>query len=162
MPYQVARATPVFATWGSRVGGHLINGLVAVLFELPAALSWFAVPKETKLCTVNDEVRLCKLPTGPGWGILVGLAAVGIVLYFVLYSRMVARTGQAWGHKVVGIRLVDANTGSNIGAGKAFLRFTVGHWIDGLVCYLGYLWPLWDQNKQTFSDKMFGTYSVRA
>jgi uncharacterized RDD family membrane protein YckC len=74
---------------------------------------------------------------------------------------MIAKTGQAWGHKAVGVRIVDANTGGNIGAWKAFFRYTVGHWLDGVVCYLGYLWPLWDSKKQTFADKVFGTYSIK-
>ncbi len=29
------------------------------------------------------------------------------------------------------------------------------------MCYLGYLWPLWDKKKQTFADKIFGTYSIK-
>ncbi len=162
MPYQQAYATPAFASWGNRVGGHLINGLMAALFEVPAIIAWFAVPKHLEACTVNDEPRLCKVPNGAGWGIIIAVAAVALIAFFVMYTRMVSTKGQAWGHKVAGVRIVDAQTGGNIGAAKAFFRFTVGHWIDGVVCYLGYLWPLWDKQKQTFSDKMFGTYSVRA
>ena len=162
MPYQQAYATPAFAGWGSRVGGHLINSLMLGLFEVPAAIAWFAVPKHRVACTINDQPGTCKMPTGAGWGIFIAVAAVAVIAYFVLYSRMVASKGQAWGHKAVGIRIVDTQTGGNIGAGKAFLRFTVGHWVDGAVCYLGYLWPLWDKQRQTFSDKMFGTFSIRA
>ncbi len=160
-PYQQAQNTPQFASWGTRVGGHLINALVAVLFYLPAAISFFVIPKERRVCTINGKIGTCNLPAASGWAIVAGLAIVGIVSYFVIYSRMIARTGQAWGHKAVGVRIVDAVTGGNIGAGKAFFRFTVGHWIDGFVCYLGYLWPLWDAQKQTFSDKMFTTYSIK-
>lgn len=149
------------ASWGSRVGGHIVNGLVAVLFELPAIIAFFVVPKEITNCTIDGEPALCELPTGAGWGTIAILGVVGIVAYFVMYSRMVAAGGQAWGHKAVGVRIVDAATGGNIGAGKAFFRFTVGHWIDSFVCYLGYLWPLWDAKKQTFSDKIFSTYSIK-
>ena len=143
-PYQQMQQTPQFASWGTRVGGHLINGLVTIPFYLPALIAFFAGPKEIKECTVNGELQYCKLPTGPGWAIIAILAIVGVIAYFVMYSRMVAKTGQAWGHKAVGVRIVDATTGGNISAGKAFFRFTVGHWLDGLVCSLGYLWPLWD------------------
>ena len=154
--------TPSYATWGSRVGGHIVNGLVGALFAVPALIAFFVVPKETQVCTVNDEVRLCEVPTGAGWGIIAALGIVGAVAFFVMYSKKVATTGQAWGHQAVGVRIVDATTGGNIGAGKAFLRYTIGHAIDGAVCYLGYLWPLWDKDKQTFSDKIFGTYSIKA
>ena len=32
----------------------------------------------------------------------------------------------------------------------------------GLPCYLGYFWPLWDPEKQTFSDKVMNTIAVQA
>jgi uncharacterized RDD family membrane protein YckC len=156
------QARPQFATWGARVGGHLLNGLVLAVFFAPAIVSFFVVPKTTEVCTVNGEVGLCELPTGAGWAVIIGLAVLGLVAFFVLYSRLISRTGQAWGHKVVGVRIVDARTGGNIGAGKAFGRLLFGHWVDGFLCDLGYLWPLWDAQKQTFADKIFSTYSVRA
>ena len=160
-PYQQANS-PQFASWGTRVGGHLLNGLIGLLFGLPALVSFFVVPTEVKACTVNDEPGLCELPTAAGWAIVAVLAVVGVVAFLVMYARMVAATGQAWGHKAVGVRIVDSATGGNISAGKAVLRFLFGHWLDGLVCYLGYLWPLWDKQRQTFADKIFSTFSVRA
>jgi hypothetical protein len=35
------------------------------------------------------------------------------------------------------------------------------HIVDALPCYLGYLWPIWDQQRQTFADKIVRTYVVR-
>lgn len=159
--YQAA-AQPQFAGWGSRVGGHIINGLVGAVFSIPAIIALFAGPKETEVCTVNGDIGLCEVPTGTTWALIIGLGILGLVAFGVLYSRMIAKTGQAWGHKAVGVRIVDATTGGNIGAGKAFFRYLFGHWVDGLVCYLGYLWPLWDKEKQTWADKIFGTHSVKA
>jgi len=162
-PYGMAGGMPTnYAGWGSRVGGHLINGLMAALFSIPAVIGFFAGPKKTEVCTINNEVGLCKVPTGAGWAIILLLGLAGLVAFAVLYSRMISKTGQAWGHKAVGVRIVDAQTGGNIGAGKAVARYFIGHWIDGLICYLGYLWPLWDSRKQTLSDKIFGTVSIKA
>lgn len=160
-PYQQVQQAPPFASWGTRVGGHIINGLVYALFELPAIISFFVVPKKIEVCTINDELRLCEVPTGAGWAIIAALAIAGLVAFAVMYSRMVSTTGQAWGHKAVGVRIVDATTGGNISAGKAFFRYLVGNWVNGFFCALGYLWPLWDAKKQTFGDKMFGTYSIK-
>ncbi|MCB0956639.1 MAG: RDD family protein [Ilumatobacteraceae bacterium] len=160
--YQAAPGIPQFASWGSRVGGHIINGLSAFVFAVPAIVAFFAGPREYQACTVNDRPGICKLPTSTGWAIIIVLGVLGLVAFMALYGRAIARDGQFWGHKAVGVRIVDARTGGNIGAGKAIARYLIGHWIDGLVCYLGFLWPLWDANKQTWSDKMFGTYSVRA
>ena len=162
-PYQAYQqpSVPPFASWGTRVGGHIVNGLVGLLFGLPAIISFFVVPTEIQACTVNDEPGLCELPTTAGWAIIALLGVVGMVAYLVMYARMVSATGQAWGHKAVGVRIVDSSTGGNISSGKAVLRLIFGHWVDGAVCYLGYLWPLWDKQRQTFADKIFSTYSIR-
>ena len=33
--------------------------------------------------------------------------------------------------------------------------------ISGQICYLGYLWMLWDGKNQTWHDKVAGTFVVR-
>ena len=59
----------------------------------------------------------------------------------------------------MGIKLVKAETGQPIGAGMAFVR-QIAHILDGIPCYIGYLWPLWDDKRQTFADKVIGTYVI--
>jgi hypothetical protein len=41
----------------------------------------------------------------------------------------------------------------------SFVR-QLAHIVDGLVCNLGYLWPIWDPKKQTFADKIMGTLVI--
>ena len=41
---------------------------------------------------------------------------------------------------------------------NAFLRDLV-HILDG-VAYVGYLWPLWDDKRQTFADKIMRTIVI--
>ena len=43
---------------------------------------------------------------------------------------------------------------------NAFIRDLV-HILDGMA-YVGYLWPLWDEKKQTFADKIMRTIVVNA
>jgi len=150
-----------YASWGARVGGAILNSLSSWLFYLPAMIAFFAGPREYTECTINDEPGLCKLPTSQGWVIIAVLGAVGLVAFFVMYSKAVGKTGQFWGHRGAGVRIVDATTGGPIGAGRAFGRY-FAHILDAIPCYLGFLWPLWDQKKQTFADKITGTVSVRA
>jgi uncharacterized RDD family membrane protein YckC len=161
VPYQPNTPALTFASWASRVGGLLINSLVGAGFCLPAIVALFAVPKELTECTIDGEASLCELPTSTGWIIIGGLAVLGIVTYLWLYCSMIAKSGQAWGHKAVGIKIIDSRDYATIGRAKAFFRHIVGHSIDGLPAYLGYLWPLWDKQKQTFADKIFSTYSVK-
>ena len=51
-------------------------------------------------------------------------------------------------------------TGEPLGVWMAFVR-DVAHYVDGFVLYLGYLWPLWDGKRQTFSDKLTKSVVVR-
>jgi uncharacterized RDD family membrane protein YckC len=90
------------------------------------------------------------------------LAAVGFVLGigFQLWNSCwrQGRTGATLGKRAVGIRLVGEQTGQPIGPGMAFVRQLV-HVVDGF-CYIGYLWPLWDDKRQTFADKILNTVVI--
>jgi uncharacterized RDD family membrane protein YckC len=50
--------------------------------------------------------------------------------------------------------------GQPIGAGMSIVRPIV-HYVDLIPCYLGLLWPLWDDKKQTFADKIMNTVVVK-
>jgi uncharacterized RDD family membrane protein YckC len=93
-----------------------------------------------------------------GIGILAQLAALGWALY---NAYLQGSTGQSTGKKMAGTRLVRAADGQLIGGGAGVGRAFV-HIVDGLPCYLGYLWPLWDAQKQTFADKIMGTLVIKA
>jgi uncharacterized RDD family membrane protein YckC len=82
-------------------------------------------------------------------------------LGWTIYNRWITagRTGQSWGKRVMKIRLLSEQTGAPIGPLNAFLRDLV-HTIDGLAFYIGYLWPLWDEKRQTFADKLMTTIIV--
>ena len=91
-------------------------------------------------------------------GALVDLAALAWALY---NAYLQGQTGQSTGKKIAGTKLVNAQTGQFIGGGAGIGRAFV-HIVDGLPCYLGYLWPLWDAQKQTFADKIMSTVVVKA
>ena len=66
-------------------------------------------------------------------------------------------TGQSVGRQGAGTKLVEMVTGQPIGFGRAVLR-QICH---SLEFFVGYLWPLWDANRQTFADKIAGTVVIR-
>ena len=68
------------------------------------------------------------------------------------------RTGYSIGKGVLGIKLIAESDGQPIGAGMAFVRYLC-HIVDG-ICYIGYLWPLWDRKRQTFADKIMKTIVI--
>src|SRR6266540_2579370 len=74
-----------------------------------------------------------------------------------IYNRaiMQGRTGQSWGKKALNLRLVRMADGQPLGGLMCFVRDIV-HVLDG-ICLIGYLFPLWDARRQTFSDKIMNS-----
>jgi uncharacterized RDD family membrane protein YckC len=67
--------------------------------------------------------------------------------------------GQTVGKMALSIRVIDFQTGGPIGYGRGFVRQLVKI-VSGLVFGLGYLWMLWDKEKQTWQDKAVGSVVV--
>jgi uncharacterized RDD family membrane protein YckC len=67
--------------------------------------------------------------------------------------------GQTVGKRLIGIRVIDLARGGPIGYGRAFVR-TIGRALSFFVFGLGYLWMLWDREKQTWHDKLAGSIVV--
>ena len=81
---------------------------------------------------------------GYGLGIIIGAA------YFVYFEG--GPTGQTFGKKAMGIRVIDFKTGGPIGYGRAFIRY-IGRIVSEIPIFLGYFWMLWDKEKQCWHDK---------
>ena len=95
------------------------------------------------------------------WAIAGDVAAtvVGLVVsiaYYIYFEG--GPSGQTPGKKLLGIRVIDFATGAPLGYSKAFIRW-LGRILSG-ICILGYLWMLWDKEKQTWHDKIANTVVV--
>jgi uncharacterized RDD family membrane protein YckC len=135
-----------YASWGARLGAYLVDFLILVPFVI---IAW-------ALGTGTDEAT--GLPTINAFYYIAILGAVIVSGYNRWFQA--GKTGQTWGRKALGIRLVSEATGQPIGAGNAFVR-DLAHIVDSLACYIGWLFPLWDAKKQTFADKIVKTLVVR-
>ena len=132
------------ANWPQRVGAYLIDNLIA---SIPAFLA-----------------VLLFSGTDPGESPSAGAGLVAFLLYLTslgiwIYNRSIlaGRTGQSWGKQVLNLRLVRMADGQPMGGGMAFVRDLL-HLLDALLCYLGFLWPIWDARRQClFSDKIMNT-----
>jgi uncharacterized RDD family membrane protein YckC len=158
---------PPLASWGARLGALLLDFLIVQLVPTGLILAG-DLPHAVKVQDAKDKcadqgitAANCDLPSMPGsghalvWiGIVLGLAA------FVFLSYREGKTGQTPGKKIVGIRLLREADGSALGFGRAFGRRWL-HYLDGIPCGLGYLWPLWDAKNQTWADKMVHTVVIR-
>lgn len=147
------------ASWGSRVGAALLDGLillVAVVVLGGIVVAIFAAGSNVGGALVAVIAFLAY--------------AVVLLLYApVLMGREGPHNGQTWGKQIVGITVVR-NDGRTVDMGFAFLReFVVKNllfwWLGSFLLYiptlLDYLWPLWDDENRCLHDMIVSTHVVR-
>jgi uncharacterized RDD family membrane protein YckC len=120
------------ASFWRRLGAILIDGLI---IGIPIAVLAAIVD--------NDAVAIV-------W--------IAVVFGYLAYFEG-SPSGQTVGKRALGIRVIDFSAGGPIGFGRAALR-TLGRILSQFICYLGYLWMLWDREKQTWHDKIANTVVV--
>ena len=142
------------AGWGQRVLAFLIDLLVLI----PGWIFYGIYFATIKPIGINDDGTVSGGGSQPIWLIIGILLLLGIELW-QLHKQ--GTTGQTVGKRVLNIRLIRADTGQFTGFGLSVGR-QFCHILDSLPCYLGYLWPLWDEKNQTFADKVCTTLVVQA
>ena len=154
------------AGFGVRLGGYLLDGLLYGLlilaFVIPGVLMGIAAFDG---CTWSERSEEISCPSGkPDAGLIVAgiaLALVGWLIVAFIYVRALGKTGQTWGRRIVGIKVIGETTGEPIGFGRALGRQLFASFISGQIFYLGYLWMLWDDKKQTWHDKVVSSIVVK-
>ena len=119
----------VLAEWPQRAIGGLID------FVAPTVLLLILSPLNRGISTV---------------------ASIAVLGWYIYVGYLNGTTGQSIGHQVAGVKVVSEQTGQVIGAGTGILR-TICHILDSLICYIGWLFPLWDAKKNTLADKIIKT-----
>jgi uncharacterized RDD family membrane protein YckC len=89
---------------------------------------------------------LALLLRGAGYGLATALG----LAYYTYFEGSPA--GQTLGKRALGIRVISFADGGPIGYGRAFIRW-IGRFVSAFVFLLGYLWMLWDKERQTWHDK---------
>ncbi len=133
-----------YAQWIERVGASLIDGLIVVGLYIPVFI-------------VAAIFGAISEPLGGLVAILGYLAVFGFAIWQLVVQ---GQTGQTIGKKTIGIKLLKMETGQPVGPGLSIARQIV-HVVDSF-CFIGYLWPLWDEKRQTFADKILTTVVVKA
>jgi uncharacterized RDD family membrane protein YckC len=128
-------AASPYASWIQRVGAYLID--IAPIIVVDLILGRISVVLS----------------------VLIWLAGVAWTAYNRWYQA--GTTGQSLGKKVLKLRLVSEETGQPIGMLMAFVR-DICHIIDSVICFIGYLFPLWDAKRQTIADKIVKTVVIPA
>jgi uncharacterized RDD family membrane protein YckC len=122
-----------------RLGAALLDGLI---ISIPALI----------LILILAQIST-------GLAVLGYIVWVGVAIWYPIYFEG-GPTGATPGKRVCGIRVYDINGAPQIGYGRAFVRWLIKSFISGSLFCLGYLWMLWDREKQTWHDKIANTVVV--
>ena len=157
------------AGFGVRLGGYLLDGLLygllMAVFMVPGGVLMVAAFADCS--TVDGANGATEVVCGDDdidWALFTGglaLIVVGFLLVAFIYLRALGKTGQTWGRKIVGIKVIGESTGEPIGFGRALGRQLFAGFISAQIFYIGYLWMLWDDKKQTWHDKVVNSIVVK-
>jgi uncharacterized RDD family membrane protein YckC len=151
-----------YTPWLTRVLASLID-YIPILIIMGIGWGVLLGTQETACVTDTSEYDLGEFcATGAS---TLGQVALNvcwlIALAYVVwnYGYRQGTTGSSIGKSIMKFKVVSEKTGQPIGFGMSIVR-QIAHIVDGLICFIGYLFPLWDPKRQTLADKIMGTVCV--
>ena len=129
-----------YATFSERWGADFIDSLIMTAVGIPA---YFLI-----------DVPLSREEA-------VGATEIAWLCWFLWnWTYLVGTTGQSWGRRIAGLQVIMRD-GEPIGVWRALGRNLFAMFISAPLFYLGFLWAIWDEEKQAWHDKVFGTFVMR-
>ena len=148
-----------YTPWLTRVLAWLID---SVPIFIVYGIGWLLLvgTRETACITDTSEYDLGEF-CATGYSTLGKVSMVIawlIVLAYVVwnYGYRQGTTGSSIGKSIMKFKVVSEKTGQPIGFGMSIAR-QIAHIVDAIICYIGFLFPLWDPKRQTLADKIMTT-----
>jgi uncharacterized RDD family membrane protein YckC len=154
-----ALPTEAYTPWLTRVLAWLIDFVPIFIVE---GIGWAILmgTQETACISDTSEYNLgqfCATGASTIGQLSITLAGILALAYVVWnYGYRQGTTGSSIGKSIMKFKVVSEKTGQPIGFGMSIVR-QLAHIIDGAICYIGYLFPLWDAKRQTIADKIMTT-----
>ena len=148
-----------YTPWHARVLAYLIDSIpVAVLVGIGQAVMFGTAENDCVTDTLEPgfNVDCTVTPTGTGVVVSVVLSLLAAIFAIWNFGYRQGTTGSSIGKSVLKFKVVSEKTGQPIGFGMSIVR-QIAHIVDSLICYIGYLFPLWDAKRQTIADKIMST-----
>jgi uncharacterized RDD family membrane protein YckC len=140
---------------GARFLAALIDAvIIGIPFGILLGIAYAVVVKNGS-CVETDNGLSCTSSSGAGFLVVLYILLIAAaILYPVI---MIGRFGATVGKRVMGLKVVDANTGGLIGYGRAFIR----EFLKSL-CILVVLSPFFDNTGryQGWQDKVANDYVI--
>jgi uncharacterized RDD family membrane protein YckC len=132
------------AEWADRVVATLIDAVVILAL-------WIAVWLAGAIVGVVSDVLAALVRT---------LGYLAISVYGLYLGYLEGVRGQSPGKAIQGLKVVKISDGEVLGGGMGVVR-RIAHVVDAIICYIGFLFPLWDPQKQTIADKLVETVVLK-
>ncbi|MGD9618575.1 MAG: RDD family protein [Mycolicibacterium sp.] len=138
-----------YTPWSTRVVAFLIDWapIGIPLFALASLMA--LIERNAEDFHFEDEGNVA---------VIVWLVTSSIYFFWNFCYRQ-GTTGQSIGKSVMKFKVISEQTWQPIGFWRSFLR-QLAHYLDNFICSIGFFWPLWDDKRQTFADKIMKTVCV--
>jgi uncharacterized RDD family membrane protein YckC len=150
-----------YTPWFTRVLGYVIDVLpAAVVIGIGAGIAFGTADNQ---CTSGGGYDYYCTSSMTAFGMIVYILAYALVFAYWIWNwgYRQGTTGQSIGKSVMKFKVISEKTGQPIGFGLSIVR-QIAHVVDSLVCYIGWLFPLWDAKRQTLADKIMSTICLPA
>lgn len=148
-----------YTSWFTRVLAYLIDWIpfgVAMGIGAGVQASTMDETCVTDVTQVYVNQVCATQPSGIGQGVfwLMWLLGMAYAVWNLGYRQ--GTTGSSIGKSALKFKVVSESTGQPIGFGMSIVR-QLAHVVDGIICYIGFFFPLWDAKRQTLADKIMTT-----
>lgn len=143
----IGKKQVVLASIGLRCGAFLLDYILTLLILAVTVLLAYFVKRRLQL---NEGANVV---------LLIGYLCTAAVLFLNLIY-FAERTGQSFGKRFIGIRIVRAD-GRRPDFRDLALRHCIGYPLAILCVGIGILWMIWDRKQQGWHDKLSGTLVVK-
>jgi uncharacterized RDD family membrane protein YckC len=156
-PAGAALPKEAYTPWFTRVVGYVIDIVpAAVVIGIGAGIAFGTADNQCTSDTNGNGVYCTSSFTA--FGVIIYALAYLVVLAYAIWNwgYRQGTTGQTIGKSMMKFKVVSEKTGQPIGFGLSIVR-QLAHIIDAAICYIGFLFPLWDAKRQTLADKIMST-----
>ncbi|KUI47377.1 hypothetical protein AU198_23450 [Mycobacterium sp. GA-1199] len=158
LPVQ-AMPKEAYTPWFTRVLAWLVDSIpIFILWGIGYAL--LLGTQETACITDVSEYELgefCATGASTVGQLAITVTSILVLAYVIWnYGYRQGTTGSSIGKSMLKFKVVSEKNGQPIGFGMSIVR-QLAHIVDAAICYVGYLFPLWDAKRQTIADKLIST-----
>jgi uncharacterized RDD family membrane protein YckC len=136
--------------FGRRFVAVLIDAIVLGILRVPITVPLTMATKMIRASSFYNTV-----PNILALQLLTLMA--GLVIHYFYFGWFYLNKGATPGKMLLGLRVVQDDTGTYLTYWQAFWRESIGKLISTLPLFLGYFWALGRPDRKTFHDLMFKT-----